>query len=141
MLTLLHAEIADRNVHITPALNPDIPHVEGDRIELQQVLMNLILNGCDSLMNADPERRRMHIRTSVGEPDSVVVAVQDSGAGLDTTELDRVFEPFYTTKPEGLGVGLSISKSIIAAHRGRIWAVNNTEGGATFYFTLPIYKV
>lgn len=69
-----------------------------------------------------------------------VWAVQDSGPGLDATEIDHVFEPFYTTKPEGLGMGLSISKSIIAAHGGRIWAVNNAEGGSTFYFTLPIYK-
>lgn len=140
VLTILHHEIVDRQVYVTLALSPDIPHVEGDRIELQQVIMNLILNGCDSLVNVDLKRRQMHILTSVDEPNSIVVAVQDSGAGLDATEIDRVFEPFYTTKPEGLGMGLSISKSIIAAHSGRIWAVNNPEGGATFYFALPIYK-
>ncbi|HLA28746.1 MAG TPA: PAS domain-containing protein [Syntrophales bacterium] len=140
VLTILHREITNRDVYVTPDLAPDIPHIEGDRIELQQVIMNLILNGCDSLVNVDLKRRQMHIRTSVDEPNSIVVAVQDSGAGLDSTEINRVFEPFYTTKPEGLGMGLSISRSIIAAHGGRIWAVNNPEGGATFYFALPIYK-
>ena len=140
VLTILHREITDRNVYVTPDLAPDIPHVEGNRLELQHVFMNLILNACDSLADVDLKRRQMHIRTSVDEPNNIVVAVQDSGAGLDTTEIDRLFEPFYTTKPEGLGMGLSISKSIIAAHGGRIWAVNNPEGGATFYFALPIYK-
>lgn len=140
VLKILYREIVDRQVRVTSYLSPDIPHIEGGRIELQQVFMNLILNGCDALMNVDPQRRQMHIRTSVDEPNSIVVAVQDSGTGLDKTEIDRVFEPYYTTKTEGLGVGLSISKSIIAAHGGRIWAVNNPEGGATFYFTLPISK-
>lgn len=140
VLKILYREIVDRQVRVTSYLSPDIPHIEGRRIELQQVLMNLILNGCDALMNLDPQRRQMHIRTSVDEPNSIVVAVQDSGTGLDKIEIDRVFEPYYTTKIEGLGVGLSISKSIIAAHGGRIWAVNNHEGGATFYFTLPISK-
>jgi signal transduction histidine kinase len=73
-------------------------------------------------------------------PESVIVAVQDSGTGLDTSEIDRVFESYYTTKPNGLGMGLSLSKSIIVGHGGRIWAANNAEDGATFYFTLPVQK-
>ena len=73
-------------------------------------------------------------------PERGIVAVQDSGTGLDTSEIDRVFESYYTTKPNGLGMGLSLSKSIISAHGGRIWATNNVEDGATFYFTLPAQK-
>ncbi len=140
VLTILHHEIVDRHVSVTLDMSPDIPPVEGDRIELQQVLMNLILNGCDAMVNSDFQRRHIRIRTSVDEPNSIIVAVQDSGTGLDTNEINRVFEHFYTTKQEGLGMGLSISKSIIAAHGGRIWAVNKPDGGATFYFTLPTYQ-
>ena len=110
------------------------------RVELQQVLVNLILNGCDAMMNVDLQRRQMRIVTSVDEPNNILIAVQDSGTGLDKSVIERVFEPYYTTKREGLGMGLSVSKTIIAAHGGRIWAANNPEGGATFSFTLPIHK-
>lgn len=140
VLSILRYEIVDRQVSVTRDLSPDIPHIEGDRIELQQVLVNLILNGCDSLGNVDSQQRQMRIRTSVEDPNSIIVTVQDSGTGLDANDIDRVFDHYYTTKREGLGIGLSISKSIIAAHGGRIWAVNNPEGGAMFYFTLPTYK-
>jgi two-component system sensor kinase FixL len=102
--------------------------------------MNLILNGCDAMMNVDIPRRQMCIVTSVDKLGNIIIAVQDSGTGLDKSVIDHVFEPYYTTKKEGLGMGLSISKSIITAHGGRIWTANNPEGGATFYFTLPIVK-
>ncbi len=138
VLTMLHGELQDRNVLVTPDLNPGLPHVQGGRIELQQVLMNLILNGCDAMIGVDGKQRRIRIKTSVTEPDSITIAVQDSGTGLADNAIDRVFEHFYTTKRDGLGIGLPISRSIIAAHGGRIWAANNPDGGATFYFTLPI---
>lgn len=140
VLTILYGELSDKNVHVTQDLSPDIPDVKCSRVALQQVLLNLILNACDSLMNVEPQRRKMLIRTSLEEPKSVIVAIQDSGTGLDTNESERIFESYYTTKPEGLGMGLSISKSIISTHGGRIWAVNNVQGGATFYFTLPAQK-
>jgi two-component system sensor kinase FixL len=140
VLTILHGEILDRKVSVTPDRSPDLPHVRGDRVELQQVLMNLILNGCDAMMDLEIQRRRLRIRTSVDEPNSIAIAVQDSGTGLGANEIDRVFEHFYTTKRDGLGIGLPISRSIILAHGGRIWAANNTDIGATFYFTLPVGK-
>ncbi len=140
VLTILHSEIIDKYVSVTPDLSPDLAWVEGVRVELQQVLVNLILNGCDAMMNVDLQRRQMRIVTSVDEPNNILIAVQDSGMGLDKSAIERVFEPYYTTKREGLGMGLSVSKTIIAAHGGRIWAANNPEGGATFSFTLPIHK-
>ena len=139
VFSILHHEIGDRHVSTTLELSPDMPQVEGNHTELQQVIMNLILNGCDAMVEVDHQRRHLFIRTAVDELNGIVVAVQDSGTGLNTNEIDRVFDPYYTTKREGLGIGLSISKSILAAHGGRIWAANNPEGGATFYFTLPIY--
>lgn len=138
VLTILHGELLDRSVNVTLEMTPDLPHVQGSRVELQQVLMNLILNGCDAMMDIDSKQRRICIRTSFDELNSITIAVQDSGAGLDTKVIDRVFEHFYTTKREGLGIGLPISRSIIAAHGGKIWAANNPDSGATFYFTLPI---
>jgi len=139
VLTILHGEILDKNVSVTTDLSPDLPRLEGDRVELQQVLMNLILNGCDAMMDVDIQRRQICIRTATNESNSIIVTVQDSGTGLDKSVIERVFEPYYTTKREGLGMGLSISKTIITAHGGRIWAANNPEGGATFSFTLPIH--
>lgn len=137
VVTILNCEIADKSISVNFELTPQALPVMGDRIELQQVLMNLILNACDAMAEVDSRERRLLIRTSSDESSNVIVAVQDSGMGLDGKELARVFEPFYTTKQEGLGVGLSISKSIIDSHDGRLWAVNNADRGATFYFTLP----
>ncbi len=140
VVTLLNCEVADKNVSLTLDLAADTQAVRGDFVELQQVLMNLILNACDAMTEADPQRRRLNIRSSADAEGNIAVAVRDSGTGLDSKALSRVFEPFFTTKPEGLGVGLSISKSIIEAHEGRLWAENNSGGGATFYFTLPVYR-
>jgi C4-dicarboxylate-specific signal transduction histidine kinase len=140
VITILHSQLIDKKIHVTQDLSPDIPHIKCNRIELQQVLLNLILNARDSLINVELQRRHVLIQTSMDGPESVIVAVQDSGTGLDTSEIDRVFESYYTTKPNGLGMGLSLSKSIIVGHGGRIWAANNAEDGATFYFTLPVQK-
>jgi len=140
VLTILHGELVDKNVRVIQALNPDIPRVDCGHVELQQVLLNLIMNACDSLTHAEPQRRQIVIRTALGGPGSIVVAIQDSGKGLNANEIERCFESFYTTKPDGLGVGLSIIKSIVSAHGGRIWAENNPEGGATFSFTLSAHQ-
>ena len=140
VLTILHGELVDKNVRVIQALNPDIPQVDCGQVELQQVLLNLIMNACDSLTHAEPERRRIVIRTASAGPGSIVVAVEDSGKGLNANEMERCFESFYTTKLDGLGVGLSIIKSIVSAHGGHIWAENNPEGGATFFFTLSAHQ-
>lgn len=140
VMTILHGELIDRNINVIPELSPDLPHIEGSRVEIQQVLMNLILNGCDAMADVDLQYRQISVRTSLDEPNGITVAVQDSGTGLGKSAMDRLFQPYFTTKQEGLGMGLSISKSIISAHGGRIWAVNNPAGGATFFFTLPLQK-
>ena len=140
VLRLLRSEIIERNVTLTCSLSFPVYPVLGNRTELQQVLMNLILNGCDAMLNMEPQDRRLEIRSLSDEHGNIGVAVRDFGTGLDEKNMERVFDQFFTTKPEGLGMGLSISKSIISAHGGRIWAENNAEGGVTFCFTLPLCK-
>jgi len=140
VLTILRGELLDRRVYVKTDLSPGIPSVEGNSTGLQQVLMNLILNGCDSLLHVAHPRRKMVIQTAAGGQDDILVSVCDSGKGFSAGQTERVFDHFYTTKPKGLGMGLSISKSIITAHGGSIWAEDNPEGGAIFFFTLPVHK-
>ena len=112
----------------------------GDRVQLQQVLLNLIVNAIEA-MNAVYDRpRELTIVSAAKEPDGVVVEVRDSGTGLDQERAERVFEAFYTTKAEGIGIGLSISRSIVEAHGGRLWASPNEPHGAVFRFSLPVAK-
>ncbi len=137
VVALLHSETVGRNVNVDLDLSPALPLVFGSSTDLQQVLMNLILNACDAMLSVDSQRRRLSIRTFYDETNSIQVTVRDSGIGLDDKAEEHIFEPFYTTKTEGLGMGLSISKTILLAYGGKLWAENNPEGGATFYFTLP----
>jgi signal transduction histidine kinase len=108
----------------------------GDRVQLQQVVMNLILNGLEAMSTVEDRERELVIRTQRGEGDEVLVAVRDSGIGFDPVSAKRMFDAFHTTKPGGLGMGLSISRSIVESHRGRLWAKSNDGPGATFQFTL-----
>jgi signal transduction histidine kinase len=117
-------------------LAEDLPPIEGERIQLQQVVMNLILNAVEA-MTALQGMREVHICTKADPTGTVLVAVRDSGPGLDPTSLDRVFQPFYTTKPDGMGMGLAICRSIIEAHGGQLWASSNEPRGATFQFAIP----
>ena len=137
-LRFVYGDLLVRGVTVATELAHDLPPVLGDRIQLHQVLLNLILNGCDAMMNLEPDARRLEIRTQKQDDQSVRVSVRDFGIGLDRNQLARLFEPFYTTKPEGLGMGLSISRSIIEAHGGLLWAASNPEQGATFHFEVPI---
>jgi signal transduction histidine kinase len=111
--------------------------VRGDRVQLQQVILNLILNAVEAMSLLEEGTRELSISTMQDRTGDVLVAVQDSGPGIDPEHLDRVFAPFYTTKTSGIGMGLSICRSIIAAHGGRLWAEANRPRGATFQFTLP----
>jgi signal transduction histidine kinase len=120
-------------------LAPDLPPVMGDRIQLQQVLLNLLLNAAEAVREVPPERRLV-VRSTVDEREDgawAVVAVEDAGVGFGEAEAPRMFEAFYTTKPGGLGMGLSISRSIIDSHRGRLWATANPDHGATFHLAMP----
>jgi len=111
--------------------------VLGDRVQLQQVLLNLLMNGIDAMSSVMERPRQLLIRATWAGREGVLVAVQDSGIGLDPHTLERIFDAFYTTKPTGMGMGLSISRTIIKAHGGRLWAERNPGPGATLQFTLP----
>ncbi len=136
VLQLAREEIIKRGVVATAAVEPGVPSVRAARIELQQVLLNLILNGCEAMSgNARSDRAlSLTVRADDGH---VHFAVRDRGTGIDPLVLDRLFEPFVTTKPEGLGLGLSISRTIISAHGGTLWAENNADRGATLHCRLP----
>jgi signal transduction histidine kinase len=138
VIRLLHSDAIIRHVRVELELDAGLPQVWGDRVQLQQVVLNLMLNGFDAMVDRDPKEREMVVRTQQLDAYTVLVAVQDCGSGLETDKLEQIFEPFYTTKVEGLGMGLSICRSIVAVHGGRLWAENNPHRGTTFSFTLPV---
>jgi C4-dicarboxylate-specific signal transduction histidine kinase len=121
-----HTDLATRGLQVL-----------GDRVQLQQVLLNLILNGIDAMSAVTDRPRELAVSSMPGEPGSVVVAVEDTGVGLDPAIAQRIFEPFFTTKDDGLGMGLSICRSIIDAHGGRLWAAPRPPHGAALRFTIP----
>jgi two-component system sensor kinase FixL len=114
--------------------------VRGDKVQLQQVMINLLLNAFDALKGAPAVEREVVVRAETNGAGAVEVAIRDRGTGLTSDNLDRIFQPFFTTKREGLGMGLAISRSIIEAHGGRLWAENNDGQGATFHFTVPVER-
>lgn len=122
----------------TTELDSELSTVEGDRVQLQQVILNLMLNATAAMRETPPALRKLVIRTAGQGSRAVMVSIRDTGTGIHKKDMDRLFEPFYTTKADGLGMGLSISRTIVSAHGGTIGAENNPEGGATFYFTLPV---
>jgi PAS domain S-box-containing protein len=139
VLTLVRGTVRERNVQIRTRIDEAIPSVHGDRVELQQVFLNLILNACEA-MSANPARdRRVELVVERDADHGMVrTSVLDCGTGIDPDKLEEVLEPFFTTKEQGLGLGLSICQSIIAAHGGRLWATNRSDRGAAFHFTLPV---
>jgi signal transduction histidine kinase len=124
-------------VAIRLELSPDLLIVLCDSIQLQQVVLNLIVNGIEAMTSVTDRPRMLTVRTEPEDKGQVRVSVQDSGVGLNEEVMRRLFEPFFTTRAKGMGMGLSISRSIIEAHGGRLWAESNGSGGATFQFTLP----
>jgi signal transduction histidine kinase len=133
---LVRSDTVLRDIPVHLDLAAGLPTVRGDRAQLQQVVLNIVLNGLEAASGSSRRARGLVIRTSM-DASVVVVAVEDSGTGIDTADVDRLFEPLYTTKPEGLGMGLSIARTIVGAHGGELRASNNPGGGATFAFTLP----
>jgi signal transduction histidine kinase/integral membrane sensor domain MASE1 len=135
---LLGSDAIIRNVSVTLELDPTLPMAKGDRVQLQQVVLNLLLNAMDAMSDGVDGDRTVLVRTRNTEVQTLHVSVQDAGSGLRDGAHDLVFEPFYTTKPAGMGMGLAIARSIIEAHGGVIWAANNPARGATFHFALPV---
>src|SRR2546422_10454220 len=140
VLLLVGPELGRHGTVLQTSLATDLPSVMGDRVLLQQVLMNLLLNAAEAVRDVPPERRRVVVRSTLEQREDgpwAVVAVEDAGVGFREEQAARLFEAFYTTKTDGLGMGLSISRSIIDGHRGRLWATANPDHGATFQFALP----
>jgi signal transduction histidine kinase len=136
MMVLLRSEATRYRVPIRTDLAADLPEVMGDRVQLQQVLMNLMLNGIDAMKEVNGTRELV-IKSQRGENEELLVSVSDTGVGLPAQQTDQIFNPFFTTKSHGTGMGLSISRSIVESHGGRLWAAGNSPRGASFYFTLP----
>jgi two-component system sensor kinase FixL len=137
---VVRPELGRHGITLEMSLATDVPAVMGDRIQLQQVLLNLLMNAAEAVREVPPQRRRLVVRSTVEDRDDgpwAVVAVEDAGVGFGEDEAARLFEAFYTTKADGLGMGLSISRSIIDNHRGRLWATANPDHGATFHLVLP----
>jgi len=136
--TLVQREVANQRAVLKLDLAPDLPAILGDRVQLQQVIINLLINAVQAMAGVDGRARELLVRSSLDEAGSVVVTVRDSGMGLDPVKADQVFDAFFTTKADGMGMGLSICRTIMDAHGGRIWASANDGGpGATFRFSLP----
>jgi signal transduction histidine kinase len=138
VLKLLSAGAAVRKVAVKFDRTTDLPRIWCDPVHFQQVVLNLVLNGMEAMAGLPEEKREVIIRTRPGDNGTVKIAVADSGPGIPVDRLPKLFEPFFTTKKEGMGMGLSIARTIVEAHHGQIWAENNSGAGATFYFTVPV---
>ena len=138
VLKLVRAELRRSNVDLRTELAPTLPAVFGDRVQLQQVLLNLVLNGIEAMRPVLDRPRELALRTESAAPDGVAVVVEDTGPGIDPATIERIFDPFFTTKANGLGMGLSICRSIVEAHGGRLSASQHAPYGAAFRFTVPV---
>jgi PAS domain S-box-containing protein len=137
VLTLLRSDLSSKRISVRTELDQGLSEILVDRVQLQQVILNLIMNASES-MGATPEGMRvLTIRSEASQPDAVVIAVEDTGPGIDAEDLDRIFDAFYTTKPQGMGMGLSICRSIVEAYGGKLWATARSPRGAIFYVKVP----
>jgi signal transduction histidine kinase len=137
---LMQSDAIGRGISLGLELAADLPTVRGDRVQLQQVVLNLVLNGLDAMHESGAGQRTLIIRTARDVADAVAVSVQDAGTGIDEKNVDQLFHPLFTTKTEGLGMGLAIARTIVDAHGGRLSAANNVTAGATFQFSLPVSR-
>jgi C4-dicarboxylate-specific signal transduction histidine kinase len=137
-LSLVHHETERNKIFLRTELDPGVPSVSGDRVQLQQVILNLAMNGIEAVSGLDTEPKRLMIRSTLSNTRELLVSVEDTGLGIEAEHADRLFAPFFTTKQQGIGMGLPICRSIIEAHGGRLWVDRNEPRGAAFHFTLPI---
>jgi PAS domain S-box-containing protein len=140
VVMLARSDAILHNIRVSLQIAPGLPPVQGDKVQLQQVVLNLLLNAFDAMKDCPAHEREVKVGAETQGARLVKVAVCDHGIGLSWEQIDKIFQPFYTTKGEGLGMGLSISRSIIETHGGRLWAENNPDRGATFCFTIPVEK-
>jgi len=136
VMQLVHSDAILRNVRLSFESKSQLTRARGDRVQLQQVVLNLLLNAFDAMKETPEREREVFMRAQTNDTGAVEISVRDHGIGLTNDKLGKIFDPFYTTKRDGLGMGLVISRSIVEAHGGRLWAENNVDGGATFYFTI-----
>ena len=137
MIALLRSEATRYSISVGTELSANLPQIMGDRVQLQQVLMNLIMNSIDAMKNVDGARELV-IKSQREENERILVSVSDTGVGLPPQQADQIFNAFFTTKPDGTGMGLSISRSIVESHGGRLWAAGNSPRGTSVCLTLPI---
>jgi signal transduction histidine kinase len=137
VIALSRRELQANQVLLKQELSDDLPMVMGDRVQLQQVILNLLLNASHAMVDVEDRPRELLIRTRQDTDDRVLLAVKDTGVGFDPQNEDKLFDAFYTTKQSGMGIGLHVSRSIIESHQGRLWATLNDGPGATFSFTIP----
>lgn len=138
-LSLLEPEAREKGIELQVALEPKLPALEFNPIQLQQVILNLVLNAMEAMVGTPNDMRQIRVGCRAQPDGSVRVAVVDQGPGIDPDKLEKIFEPFESTKPEGMGMGLSISRSIIEAHGGRLWAESGPGPGASLIFVLPAH--
>jgi C4-dicarboxylate-specific signal transduction histidine kinase len=139
VVSLLKSDAIARNVSLVVELEPALPRIRGDRVHLSQVLINLLMNAMDAVAALPVEQRRVVMRADIDESGNVEIVVSDSGTGIPAEIMQRIFDPFYTTKSSGMGMGLSVSRTIVDAHGGKLWAENGAEAGAMFHVTLPTF--
>ena len=137
VLTLVRSEVENHRVATYPELSDDLPQVPANRVQLRQVIVNLLMNAVDAVDAVTDSARAVWIKTEIYDPNYLRIAVEDTGTGIDPQNIDRIFDAFFSAKPNGMGMGLSICRSIIKAHGGRLWATTNVPRGAVFQFTLP----
>ena len=135
-LALVHGELGPKGVRVNLELFHSLPQVSGNRVQLMQVFLNLLMNGIEAMDSINGERV-LRVKSQVGDSHQVMVDVIDSGVGIDPENIERIFDTFFTTKSQGMGMGLSICRSIIEAHNGRLWASPNSDQGSVFHVQLP----
>jgi signal transduction histidine kinase len=137
VIALARSEVERNRISLQTQLSDELPEVLGDRIQLQQVILNLVINAIQAMSGVSQGQRELLVSSCKDESNGVLVSVRDSGKGLEAERIDHLFDAFYTTKPDGMGMGLAISRSIVEAHGGRLWAKQNEPRGAVFQFILP----
>jgi C4-dicarboxylate-specific signal transduction histidine kinase len=137
VLKLVNSDLLNHSVSIETELEEGLPAVCADRVQVQQVLLNLVMNGCDAMDHTDVHKRRLTVHTAARNGTDIEVSVTDLGCGIPPDRLEQVFTPFFTTKSHGMGLGLAVCRTIVSAHGGKLWATNNPNRGATFHIVLP----